>query len=108
VEEDPEVPDKYYVRYSFSVGSKTFSNEHRTHGEDYRSAKENKELEIWYLPSNPDISRIGGKIHPDFLFFTVVLLILCIPYQGYSIYLGISRMREVRSVLRRSEPVDLN
>jgi hypothetical protein len=94
-----EGPDTYYVSYSFKHESEMFSKEYRVSGESYRSLVKGKELEIWYLPSNPNVSNIGGNLHPDFLFFTVILLIICFPYQGYSIYLAISRTKAVRRYL---------
>jgi hypothetical protein len=66
VVEDTEGPDSYYVEYSFNHDAKVYFNEHRVDWETYKSLDNGDDVEIRYLASDPNISRIGGQAHPDF------------------------------------------
>jgi hypothetical protein len=96
VVEDSEGPDSCYVEYFFNHDLQVYDNEHMVDWETYQTLDKGGEVDIRYLVSNPYISRIGGQAHPDFLFFTMIMLIVCIPYQAYSIYLLLSTVRNVR------------
>ncbi len=49
---------------------------------------------------------IEGKIHPDFPFYTVILLMICVPYQGYSLYLTLSLFGILGKLFKQDEDSD--
>lgn len=75
----------YSVDYTFEIDGQTYSTyDQFVEGRDWKRIRENSEVEVIYLPSNPNVNRIVvpdgedkslDKLGQDVCIYTVVLLI---------------------------------
>jgi hypothetical protein len=98
---DPEGPDTYFITYEFAASGRYFKHEQQVKGDTYRALNKKDSIEIYYLPNNPQVSRVKGEFFPDFLEKTFLLIVFVLPIHGCAIWLPFSIVK--RLLLFRQE-----